>query len=922
MNDAMASPFSPQSGLGRIVFLALTLVIACAFALPYVLPAVSEKAPIGLAFADDAFYYTESALNFWALGRVSFDGITVTNGVQPLWMLWCIVLGGPLHFLDAGEYLPWIVLWSGVPLLLLFLVGLERCLAYLRVPPSARFAVTVLAALCLTPMFFTGMETPLVFVTLIYFLSHVVALHTGNAAFRMLPFALRTWLVWLARLDMAILLLTMYLLCVPGVGFRRLFRSGLVFLLLCAPYLAANTVFFGTPQPISGEAKNFWSKLDSDRAPAYEEAVLAHVKRGRAIAKATRGLANYALPGLADAVAQAILKRFLSPWAATVTVVVALIAAWRYRRTPVAALAACLTALHVQSVFQLFYYSNYGWYIFPWYLATVALLPILLVSLVPCLLLRRAPSWACVPLSFALVAVLLWNGGANAVTKNYRSLAVAPPPLAKNGSTRPLYRAAAAWLNANLDEGAVVGAWAAGELGYYTQNPVINLEGLAGDTTVLAFNRDFDMAGALLRFEVDYVVQHFTDSPFTYTGEPPAWTIRKKVFVDYPECFSILTSFKNLQRTMYVFAVHRDELAARRNAEIARQSAIKTVALCVPAEDFSYAAQEPLLRVDRKGAHGRYVSCGLVEYHVPVPWEGQTAVFARVNAATLTAARAQVTLNDVEYAWVVPASEDGVWRYTNPLTTLTKAGQVTLRIAPFSDSLETDELYLLPEAELPELGEAAPWLEFLDAEAVARAQPDSAKDVLVRDGRDWGGISTAYFNREKGWVHFRGWCATEPLSVPPRSLALVTDGTIVWEARPSLVRANVVKSVNSSGAQSFGFELGIRAEMACLPNTYMLSRSCDGSYRRFVSITSLGPTLTGTGFGLVSGYTSPVWVDPNYTGTEMGTVTQPYKTLAEGIDFVPLGGTVKVNPGTSDEALRITKPSRIETTGSSASFGS
>lgn len=57
---------------------------------------------------------------------------------------------------------------------------------------------------------------------------------------------------------------------------------------------------------------------------------------------------------------------------------------------------------------------------------------------------------------------------------------------------------------------------------------------------------------------------------------------------------------------------------------------------------------------------------------------------------------------------------------------------------------------------------------------------------------------------------------------------------------------------------------------------------------------------------------STVWVDSTFTGTELGTVDQPYCTMQGAVAAVATGGTVRVKTGTSAETLRVTKPIRIE----------
>lgn len=67
----------------------------------------------------------------------------------------------------------------------------------------------------------------------------------------------------------------------------------------------------------------------------------------------------------------------------------------------------------------------------------------------------------------------------------------------------------AAWMNANLPPGAVIGAWNAGLLGYVSERPVVNLDGLANDTAFLDVLKGGTPIEAYLRQEgIAYLVDH------------------------------------------------------------------------------------------------------------------------------------------------------------------------------------------------------------------------------------------------------------------------------------------------------------------------------------------------------------------------------------------------------------------------------
>ncbi len=71
-------------------------------------------------------------------------------------------------------------------------------------------------------------------------------------------------------------------------------------------------------------------------------------------------------------------------------------------------------------------------------------------------------------------------------------------------------------------------------------------------------------------------------------------------------------------------------------------------------------------------------------------------------------------------------------------------------------------------------------------------------------------------------------------------------------------------------------------------------------------LLSLGPALQLSGPALAANGT--VYVDAdNTSGTENGTPTYPYNTIAEGIAAAPVGGTVLVAPGTYYENVTVNK---------------
>jgi hypothetical protein len=65
-----------------------------------------------------------------------------------------------------------------------------------------------------------------------------------------------------------------------------------------------------------------------------------------------------------------------------------------------------------------------------------------------------------------------------------------------------------------------------------------------------------------------------------------------------------------------------------------------------------------------------------------------------------------------------------------------------------------------------------------------------------------------------------------------------------------------------------------------------------------------------------------VWVDFAYTGLEEGTESRPFNTLAEGVSYAAIGGTVHVKSGASPEILDVDKQIDIVAEGGEVTVGS
>lgn len=95
-----------------------------------------------------------------------------------------------------------------------------------------------------------------------------------------------------------------------------------------------------------------------------------------------------------------------------------------------------------------------------------------------------------------------------------------------------------------------------------------------------------------------------------------------------------------------------------------------------------------------------------------------------------------------------------------------------------------------------------------------------------------------------------------------------------------------------------------------------------------VTATIINPIRVGNGgYDLTFEWLTRVdtWVDFNYAGLpalpELGTIEAPFNTMVEGVNAAAYGGTLKIKPGSSAEALSIAKKIAIKAIGGAATIG-
>jgi hypothetical protein len=219
-------------------------------------------------YEDDFFYYLRVAQSIAAGKHSTYDGVHLTNGYHPLWMLAVVTLtrlfGTGIGFFYALQSLL-------VACVLAMYLLCER--TFVTIAPRAGWLPQFVAAALATSelMLATGgmevaLATPLIAALIYYRLCRFTW-----TPFRAFVFGLLSAAVVLARLDAAILVVSMALLDLlwhRSVPWHQRLRCSIAYLCGALPvalYLALNEFWFHTLMPVSGEAK----QMRFHRSPSW-----------------------------------------------------------------------------------------------------------------------------------------------------------------------------------------------------------------------------------------------------------------------------------------------------------------------------------------------------------------------------------------------------------------------------------------------------------------------------------------------------------------------------------------------------------------------------------------------------------------------------------------------------------------------------
>lgn len=435
--------------------------------------------PFALTF-DDSFYYAEIARNLANGAGSTFDTVNSTNGYHPLWLglaipVYLVGLDGvaAVRALLVFQLAMWVTtLWVVAGIAGRRLGGTPRVVAVV--------AASVLAMAGVNPfvvkMVVNGLESAPVVLVAVLLLDRVDRqdgrVLGGTQLTRLLTGAL-LGLAFLARTDAALLLVcvgvwTLIEARAAGKAARQPLAEVLVLpSLTVLAYSAINLAWFGHLTQVSGDVK---------RAPITP----------------VRGLLLI-LAGTLAVSLMAWLTRDRDPEHQPKF--------WR-----VAGFTAHTAWYPAFLVLLAAYYLVLSTQLWLWYFAPFGLYVLILLTLVAADLAdgarlespSKAPYRAALPIAAILGAPLML-----ALVVQTRSFA--DPELR---SIQEANRDAGIWISDNLPADAVLGSWDAGVVGYFTDQPVMNLDGVVSSFDYLDASEAGTQAEFLRERELSYLVNH------------------------------------------------------------------------------------------------------------------------------------------------------------------------------------------------------------------------------------------------------------------------------------------------------------------------------------------------------------------------------------------------------------------------------
>ena len=448
---------------------------------------------------DDLFYYFTIAKNFYVYYAFTFDGLVSTNGFHPLWQLILTVLYGILLLLGQETFFQYYaVALNALFYLFSALLFYRILLRYFDTLFS--FFTTTIIFMISERYFVNGMETVLVLLTteltFLYLLIHMDKKLPINTLF----FAFLTTLVVLSRLDAIALIGPIFFLLWFFYDKRTYLKSFTYFSGFVTLFLILNYSFHHTLLLISGKVKSFWGSLLgrdiheswiylTDVVKGYfyhlfDPLLLPHIKSIDYFLLAVSVICLTRL-GFIIKNKKELLITFRLP-------------------------LIFLSSILIYFIAQLVYYSFFSAYIWRWYQGT----GILFLYFIIFLTLFHIPKLPKQLKIFLYSAVFF-----STLLFDYTHTQHGVNQIKKNETWGKVSLRTTEWIEKNTNKQDIIGMWAAGEVGFYSDRRIVNLEGLVGNREMLEHNKNDTLIDYIESKKIDYIIQWFPISLYNATTQ-------------------------------------------------------------------------------------------------------------------------------------------------------------------------------------------------------------------------------------------------------------------------------------------------------------------------------------------------------------------------------------------------------------------
>ncbi|RME57493.1 hypothetical protein D6779_08590 [Candidatus Parcubacteria bacterium] len=455
---------------------------------------------------DDAGYYFKTAINIYNGLGSTFDGINITNGYHPLWMLFCT--GAAFFSSKPATHLYWVLF---INLIIVVLLNIQLIRMYIET--LGLYFIALLLWLINWSYYgsitvLSGLETGIYLLSLLFTIDWMIKLDIENK-FQLFLMGILLALTFLARTE-AVLFLPIFggyfwarISC--GDTFLQRIKTtipaltivGIPFIALTIPYLLWNYQLMGHFQQISGLTKDLWAEKQSIWGIT---AVLYYLKMF------ISPIAFQPIFALAGSYTSYGLINSLP-------VLLFLFGGYLFLRQKgqLYRVKSLLILLLYALTIAVYYFLSYGRLTRYWHLSVI-FISIQIMFVFGLQAIFQKLSFKYKP-SFILLLVII--GGIYffqipyfrykfAHDYNYHFIA-------------PVYyqKEITEWINTNLPPDAVVGVWNAGYVGYFAERRIVNLDGLINGRELFEYVRDGrGIEQYILDNRIEYISDYFFGVPY------------------------------------------------------------------------------------------------------------------------------------------------------------------------------------------------------------------------------------------------------------------------------------------------------------------------------------------------------------------------------------------------------------------------